>query len=328
MKRDAYNSSIGNFDSLADVGFVCTTDRLDNYLVRCTRHLNCLLSPTLKCAIHVFMLGASELMHRNGGYVTRMDLGVFITLIVWVVFKYGQHVLCSHFRSVSVPLIDRHLVFSFFYFYRSFSAQVRYLVCHQLSLLFLLEILLIFVLKRQKAPLVKAVMTSASPAARPVIGELIVPTRTSLPDQPTNSSKVCQVKTAALLGSSNSISDHKVVKETLKGISDDDPVFEERFEFESSQNSIQSVKGSLRAHFSFWLHTLGAKDFILRIIDKGYAIPFIAAPQNAFFDNNHSGVIHADFVFEAIQELLSVLLSGSVVEVPSPPHVVNPLSTS
>jgi len=66
-------------------------------------------------------------------------------------------------------------------------------------------------------------MTSASPAARPVIGESIAPTHTSLPDQPTNSSKVCQVKTAALLGSSNSISDQKVVKDTLEGIADDGP---------------------------------------------------------------------------------------------------------
>ena len=168
-------------------------------------------------------------------------------------------------------------------------------------------------------------MTSASPAARPVIGEPIVSIRTSLPDQPANSSKVCQVKTAALLGGSNSISDHKAVKETLVGISDDNPVFEERFEIESSQNSIQSVKGRLRAHFSFWLHTLGANDFILRIIDKGYAIPFITAPQNVFFDNNHSALIHAVFVFKAIQELL---LSGSVVEVSSPAHIVNPLSVS
>ena len=32
---------------------------------------------------------------------------------------------------------------------------------------------------------------------RPIIGEPIAPTYTSLPDQPTNSSKVCQVKTAS-----------------------------------------------------------------------------------------------------------------------------------
>ena len=167
-------------------------------------------------------------------------------------------------------------------------------------------------------------MTSAS-AARPVIGESIAPTHTSLPDQPTNSSKVCQVKTAALLGSSNSISDQKVVKDTLEGIADDLPVFEERFEFENSPNSIQTVKGRLRAQFSFWSLTLGANDFILRVIDKGYTIPFITVSQNAFFDNNHSAFMHADFVLEAIRELL---LSGSVVQVSSPPHVVNPLSVS
>ena len=129
-----------------------------------------------------------------------------------------------------MPSIDRHLVSPFFRFYRSFSVQARHLVLHQLSPLLRQEILLIFVLKRRKAPLIKAVMTSASPAARPVIGESIAPTNTSLPHQPTNSSKVRQLKTAALLGSSNSISDQKVVNDTLEGISDDGLVLEERFE--------------------------------------------------------------------------------------------------
>ena len=195
-----------------------------------------------------------------------------------------------------MPLIDRHLVFSFFHFYRSFSIRARHLVFHQLSPLLLQEILLIFVLKRQRAPLIKTVMTSASPAARPVIGESSAPTHTSLPDQPTSSSKVCQVRTAALLGSSNSISDQKVVKDTLEGIADDGPVFDECFEFENSPNSIQTVKGRLRAQFSFWSLTLGANDFILRVIDKGYTIPFITVPQNAFFDKNHSAFMYADFV--------------------------------
>ena len=61
-------------------------------------------------------------------------------------------------------------------------------------------------------------MTSASAAARPAIGEQVAPTYPSLPDQPTNRSKVCQVKTAVLLGSSSSIADSKAVKETLEGI--------------------------------------------------------------------------------------------------------------
>ena len=163
-------------------------------------------------------------------------------------------------------------------------------------------------------------MTSASSAARPAIGEPVAPTCSSLLDQPTNRSKVCQVRTPVLLGSSSSIADSKAVKKTLEG-----PALEENFEFENSPNSIQSVKGRLKAHFAFWADALGANDFILQVIDKGYAIPFITFPPNAFFDNNHSALMHADFILEAIQALI---LLGSVVQESSPPHVVNPLSVS
>ena len=53
------------------------------------------------------------------------------------------------------------------------------------------------------------------------------------------------------LGGSSFIAANKAVKETLEGISDDGPPFEECFEFENSPNSIQPVKGRLKAHFSF-----------------------------------------------------------------------------
>lgn len=128
-----------------------------------------------------------------------------------------------------------------------------------------------------------------------------------------------------LLGSSDSISGQNAVKETLECILDDVSDLEECFEFESSPSSIPVVKGRLRAHYNFWLHNLGASDFILRTIDKGYAVPFITVPPKAFFGNSKSALAHADFVWEAVQELL---YWGSVVEVPSPPHVVNPLSVS
>ena len=123
-------------------------------------------------------------------------------------------------------------------------------------------------------PLIKTVRTSASPAARPVIGEPTAPIRTLLTVQPTNSSKLCQVKRAVPLSSSSSA----VKAETLEGISDDGPVSRVSFEFESLANSILSVKVRLKAHFGFWLHTLGANDFILRVIDKGYTTLFITVP--------------------------------------------------
>ena len=116
-----------------------------------------------------------------------------------------------------------------------------------------------------------------------------------------------------------------LVNETLEGNFDEGPALVECFEFENSPNSIQSVKARLKAHFASWADALGVTDFILRIIGKGYAIPFITFPPNAFFDNNHSALMHADFVLEAIQQLI---LSGSVVQVSSSPRVVNPLSVS
>ena len=250
---------------------------------------------------------------------------MFITLIVGLClnrFTTCCALTLGHFSAYNRPSLS---FLFFFLFYRSFRVQPLLRGFHQLSPLSLQEILLIFVLERQRAPLLKAVMTCASPAARPAIVEPVAPVYSSLSDQPTNRSKVCQVKTAVLLGSSSSIAANKAVKETLEGILDDGPAFEECFDFENSSNSIQSVKGRLKAHFSFWVHALGANDFILRVIDNGYAIPFITFPHNAFFDNNHSALMHADFVLEAIHELI---LSGSVVQVSSPPHVVNPLSVS
>ena len=92
------------------------------------------------------------------------------------------------------------------------------------------------------------------------------------------------------------IADSRVANETLEGNFAEGPDLEECFEFENSPNSIQSVKGRLKAHFPFWADALDANDFILRVIGKGYAIPFITFPPNAFLDNNHSPLMPADFV--------------------------------
>ena len=138
-------------------------------------------------------------------------------------------------------------------------------------------------------------MTSASPASRPVTRGSIAqaPIRTSQPDHRTSS---FPRKTAALLVSSDSISEHKAVRWTIEGISEYGPVFEECFEFENSPSSIRTVKGRFRAHYIFWSQNIGASDLILQIIDKGYAIPFITVTQKAFFGNNSSALIKSSFI--------------------------------
>ena len=70
---------------------------------------------------------------------------------------------------------------------------------------------------------------------------------------------------------------------------------------------------------------IGTPSFILNVIERGYLLPFVSFPEPAVFKNNRSSLSHAEFVEEAIQDLVE---SGRVVETNVPPRVVNPLSVS
>ncbi len=64
---------------------------------------------------------------------------------------------------------------------------------------------------------------------------------------------------------------------------------------------------------------------MLSVIQEGYKIPFINVPSTAHLRNNKSALIHAEFVQEAISELIE---SHRVIKTTEIPHVVNPLSVS
>ena len=99
----------------------------------------------------------------------------------------------------------------------------------------------------------------------------------------------------------------------------------ELFEFElSTSPPCVNVKGNLRRNFEFWKH-IGTPSFILNVIERGYLLPFVSFPEPAVFKNNRSSLSHAEFVEEAIQDLVE---SGRVVETNVPPRVVNPFSVS
>ena len=76
-----------------------------------------------------------------------------------------------------------------------------------------------------------------------------------------------------------------------------------------------SVKGKLFKSIQHW-QSLGAPDFILSVIRNGYKIPFISTPPPRRFTNNASALKEADFVSEAIFELLR---DNRVEEIISPP---------
>ena len=95
--------------------------------------------------------------------------------------------------------------------------------------------------------------------------------------------------------------------------------------FEYKQGSAPIVyKDRLRSKVDLWV-SIGSSPWVLSITRFGYRISFISWPPRAFFCNNRSALDHASFVDSAISDLL---LAGSVIEVFTPPTVVNPLTVS
>ena len=78
----------------------------------------------------------------------------------------------------------------------------------------------------------------------------------------------------------------------------------------------------MKNNLGFW-RSIGAPDFILSIIENGYRLPFITFLLAVKLRNNKSTRIHADFVDQAVLELVN---SGRVRMVNEQPFVVNPLS--
>ena len=71
--------------------------------------------------------------------------------------------------------------------------------------------------------------------------------------------------------------------------------------------------------------SIGAPDFILSVIENGYRQPFISFPLAGKLRNNKSARIHADFVDQAVLDLLD---SDWVRMVNEQPFAVNTLSVS
>ena len=85
-----------------------------------------------------------------------------------------------------------------------------------------------------------------------------------------------------------------------------------------------TVVGSLRRHISHF-ETLGAPAYILQIIRAGYVLPLATNVPGTYLRNNRSSRDCPHFVQGAIDNLL---LTGAIIELPSPPRVVNPLTVA
>ena len=85
-----------------------------------------------------------------------------------------------------------------------------------------------------------------------------------------------------------------------------------------------SVKGNLRENLGFW-RSISAPNFILTTVEMGYKLPFGSLPFALRLRINKSARLHADFVDQAVLELVN---SDRVCRVREQPFIVNPLSLS
>ena len=88
--------------------------------------------------------------------------------------------------------------------------------------------------------------------------------------------------------------------------------------------SCHGVKGRLAKHITFW-EQIGANNFVLETLKKGYVIPFFENPVKMFKKNNRSAMKNAEFVDQAVNEFI---FCGCAIEVPFQPYIVNPLSVA
>lgn len=95
------------------------------------------------------------------------------------------------------------------------------------------------------------------------------------------------------------------------------------YEYEQSAPA-PTLKGRLKHCVSYW-ESINANRFIVDVIKFGYRIPFVSTPLPKRFSNNKSALAHHDFVTNAILELVA---NSAIVEVPSVPLVVSPLSVA
>ena len=84
-----------------------------------------------------------------------------------------------------------------------------------------------------------------------------------------------------------------------------------------------TVKNRLAERIDFW-ESIGASNWILKILRESYALPFVKQPPKMLFQNNKSALSSAEFVTNEIKDLLKSSCIKEIDE--SEAHVISPLS--
>lgn len=70
--------------------------------------------------------------------------------------------------------------------------------------------------------------------------------------------------------------------------------------FENVIHSFVVVKGCLHENIAFW-HSIGASNWLLKVIREGYCLPLVDLPPMKFFHNHGTTLLYGVCVFQDLQ---------------------------
>ena len=102
-------------------------------------------------------------------------------------------------------------------------------------------------------------------------------------------------------------------------------VCEKQTEPEAKTTAKRSVKGRLKENIDFW-REIGTSNWGLKVIEQGYALPFVELPAPAYFGNHPMNEVEKRFL---VQEIKNLAASGCVKECKREDlTVINPLKVA
>ena len=102
-------------------------------------------------------------------------------------------------------------------------------------------------------------------------------------------------------------------------------VYEKQTEPGEKANAELSVKGRLKENIDFW-REIGTSNWVLKVIEHGYALPFVELPEPASFENHPTNKDEQSSLVQAIKNLVA---SGCVRECKREDlAVINPLKVA
>ena len=113
------------------------------------------------------------------------------------------------------------------------------------------------------------------------------------------------------------------ITDSVREYCDFDPFVKNYYEYEEGGSPV--IFDRLKSALPYWRDVVKAPPSVLNVVEAGYRIDFVTTPPPSSFKNNKSALRNAEFVTQAVTELLELNVIDEVHEIP---YFCSPLSVA